>query len=86
MEQGLPLPPALEESGPVELFKGKVAAWAERIGVQPQSVTVRPMRRKETKANLTAGDSKDVVAKRLLSSLPRRRNSHTEKEVLYNER
>ena len=46
MEKTLPLPPALEESVPVELFKGEVAAWAERIGVQPQSVTVRPMKRK----------------------------------------
>jgi hypothetical protein len=46
MEKGLPLPPALEESVPVKLFKGEVAAWAERIGVQPQSVTVRPMKRK----------------------------------------
>jgi predicted metal-dependent hydrolase len=31
---------------PIELFNEKVVAWAERIGVQPQSVTVRPMRRK----------------------------------------
>ena len=46
MEKTLPLPPALEESVPVELFKGEVAAWAERIGVQLQSVTARPMKRK----------------------------------------
>ena len=56
MEQGLPLPPALEESVPVELFKGEVAAWAERIGVQPQSVTVQPMRRSCSSAGRLAFD------------------------------
>ena len=30
----------------MELSKGEAAAWAERIGVQPQSVTVRQMKRK----------------------------------------
>jgi len=46
MDKTLPLPPALEESVPTGLFKGEVAVWAERIGVSPQLVTVRPMRRK----------------------------------------
>jgi predicted metal-dependent hydrolase len=46
MDKTLPLPPALEESVPVELFKSEVAAWADRIGVEPVLVTVRAMRRK----------------------------------------
>jgi len=46
MEKGLPLPPPLEESVPVGLFKGQVVARAERIGVAPVSATVRPRRRK----------------------------------------
>jgi predicted metal-dependent hydrolase len=46
MDKTLPLPPALEESVPVELFKSEVAAWAGRIGVAPVLVTVRSMRRK----------------------------------------
>jgi predicted metal-dependent hydrolase len=45
MEKHL-LPPALEESVPLEVFKAEVAAWAGRIGVQPRSITVRPMVRK----------------------------------------
>jgi len=45
-DKALPLPPALEESVPVGLFKSEVATWAERIGVKPQLVTVRPMKRK----------------------------------------
>jgi predicted metal-dependent hydrolase len=40
------LPPHLEESVPVELFKAEVQAWAERIGVTPKSITFRPMKRK----------------------------------------
>ena len=46
IEKTSPLPPALEESVPVELFKSEVATWAERIGVEPVLVTVREMRRK----------------------------------------
>ena len=45
-EKASPLPPPLEESVPVELFKSEVAAWAQRIGVEPELVTVRPMKRK----------------------------------------
>lgn len=40
------LPPALEESVPLEVFKAEVAAWAERIGVQPRAITMRSMVRK----------------------------------------
>jgi len=46
MDKTLPLPPPLEESVPVEVLKGEVAAWAARIGVEPLLVTVRPMKRK----------------------------------------
>jgi predicted metal-dependent hydrolase len=46
MEKVTPLPPALEESVPTELFRTEVAAWAERIGVRPVSITVRAMSRK----------------------------------------
>jgi predicted metal-dependent hydrolase len=51
------LPPPLEESIPIEVFKSEVRAWAERIGVEPQTITVRPMKRKwascSSKGNLT---------------------------------
>jgi predicted metal-dependent hydrolase len=51
------LPPLLEESIPVEVFKSEVRAWAQRIGVEPQTITVRPMKRKwascSSKGNLT---------------------------------
>ncbi|HLE72853.1 MAG TPA: M48 family metallopeptidase [Anaerolineales bacterium] len=50
-------PPPLEDSIPVEVFKSEVRAWAERIGVEPQSIIVRPMKRKwascSSKGNLT---------------------------------
>jgi len=46
MDKTLPLPPPLEESVPVGVFKSEVTTWARRIGVQPQVVTVRPMSRK----------------------------------------
>ena len=36
----------LEESIPRDLFKAEVQAWAERIGVQPREVHIRPMTRK----------------------------------------
>lgn len=45
-EHAMPLPPPLEESIPLEVFKAEVRAWAQRIGVQPKSITVRPMKRK----------------------------------------
>lgn len=46
MEKTPPFPPTLEESVPQELFKSEVRAWAERIGVQPQHIAIRPMARK----------------------------------------
>lgn len=36
----------LEEIVPAEVFKAEVRAWAERIGVQPRAIHIRPMRRK----------------------------------------
>ena len=51
------LPPSLEESIPQEIFKAEVRAWAERIGVEPEVVTLRPMKHKwascSNKGNLT---------------------------------
>jgi predicted metal-dependent hydrolase len=52
-----PLPPPLEESIPEEIFKSEVRAWAKRIGVDPQIITLRAMKRKwascSSKGNLT---------------------------------
>jgi predicted metal-dependent hydrolase len=36
----------LEDIVPVEVFKAEVRAWAERIGVQPREIHIRPMKRK----------------------------------------
>lgn len=51
------LPPALEESVPKEIFKGEVRFWAERIGVEPNSIKLRQMSHKwsscTSKGNLT---------------------------------
>ncbi len=51
------LPAALEESVPEEIFKSEVHSWAERIGVQPKTVALRPMKRKwascSSKGNLS---------------------------------
>ena len=51
------LPPSLEYSIPEEIFKSEVHAWAERIGVQPKTITLRPMKRKwascSSKGNLS---------------------------------
>ena len=48
---------SLEESVSADLLKAEVEAWAERIGVVPHRVTVRPMKHKwgscSTKGNLT---------------------------------
>ena len=47
----------LEDSVPEEIFKSEVLAWAERIGVEPNSITLRPMKRKwascSSKGNLS---------------------------------
>ena len=51
------LPPSLEKSIPDEIFKSEVKTWAERIGVEPKSITMRGMKRKwascSSKGNLT---------------------------------
>jgi predicted metal-dependent hydrolase len=36
----------LEDIVPVEVFKAEVRAWAERIGVRPREIHIRPMKRK----------------------------------------
>ena len=51
------LQPTLEHSVPEGIFKAEVRAWAERIGVEPQMITLRTMKRKwascSSKGNLT---------------------------------
>ena len=36
----------LEDTVPAEVLRAEVMAWAERLGVTPREVRVRPMRRK----------------------------------------
>src|SRR5579884_3027274 len=36
----------LEELVPADIFKAEVRAWADRIGVTPREIHLRPMRRK----------------------------------------
>jgi predicted metal-dependent hydrolase len=36
----------LEEVVPMAIFKEEVRSWAERIGVEPKEVHIRPMKRK----------------------------------------
>ena len=38
--------PPLETAAPRDLFRAEVSVWAERIGVVPKQVHVRPMARK----------------------------------------
>ena len=49
--------PPLEKSIPEEIFKSEVKTWAERIDVEPRSITMRAMKRKwascSSKGNLT---------------------------------
>lgn len=40
------LPPLLEESVPVAVFKAEVEAWSRRLGVEPKAIHLRPMKRK----------------------------------------
>jgi predicted metal-dependent hydrolase len=51
------LSPSLEETIPAEVFKAEVNAWAQRIGVELTSITIRPMKHKwascSDKGNLT---------------------------------
>lgn len=49
--------PPLEASIPEEVFKSEVRSWAQRIGVEPKTITLRPMKRKwascSSKGNLS---------------------------------
>ncbi len=36
----------LEAAIPADLFRAEVAAWAQRIGVEPREIHIRPMKRK----------------------------------------
>ena len=51
------LPPSLEDSIPKEIFKAEVRSWAEKIGVEFNSIPVRPMTKKwascSSKGNLS---------------------------------
>lgn len=51
------LPLALEDSIPKEVFKSEVRSWAEQIGVEVNSVVIRPMKNKwascSSKGNLS---------------------------------
>lgn len=40
------LPPRMEEVVPLSIFHSEVDAWAERIGVAPKEIRLRPMKRK----------------------------------------
>jgi hypothetical protein len=40
------LPPTLQESIPMEVFKAEVRSWADKIGVVPQAISIRPIKRK----------------------------------------
>jgi hypothetical protein len=46
LDRGVPAWTPLEEQVPAELLRAEVAAWAQRIGVTPREVRIRPMRRK----------------------------------------
>jgi len=37
---------SLEEAVPLDLFKAEVEAWAQRLGVTPREIRLRPMKRK----------------------------------------
>jgi len=52
---------SLEASVPTEIFKAEVRAWAERIGVQPQSITVRSMKWKWASCSSNGNLSFDTV-------------------------
>ncbi|MBI3979890.1 MAG: M48 family metallopeptidase [Chloroflexi bacterium] len=36
----------LEETVPADIFRAEVRAWALRLGVEPQEIHIRPMKRK----------------------------------------
>ena len=51
------LPPSLESSVPKEIFKSEVRSWAQKIGVEFNSITILSMTKKwancSSKGNLT---------------------------------
>ena len=57
MKKAPPAQEPLAEAMPADLFRVEVKAWAERIGVAPREVQLRPMKRKwascSTKGRLT---------------------------------
>lgn len=59
------LPASLESSVPKEIFKSEVRSWAEKIGVEFNSITIRPMTTKwascSSKGNLSFDT--DLLAK-----------------------
>lgn len=42
----LQLPQPLEDIVPAQVFKSEVKVWAERIGVEPKEIRLRPMKSK----------------------------------------
>lgn len=46
MSEATPRLEPLEESVPKDVFRAEVKSWAERIGVEPKEVHIRPMTRK----------------------------------------
>lgn len=57
MTEHVPAWAPLEQVIPAEVLKAEVRTWAKRIGVEPGTITVRPMKRKwgscTTKGTLT---------------------------------
>ncbi|MCX7680753.1 MAG: M48 family metallopeptidase [Anaerolineae bacterium] len=43
---GVPEWQPLEQAVPVDLFRSEVETWAQRIGVSPREIRIRPMKRK----------------------------------------
>lgn len=53
-------PPALDRRIAIDIFKGEVRHWAERIGVEPKEIHVRDMTRKWASASTTGRLTFDV--------------------------
>lgn len=45
-KEGAPVWQLLEEAVPQDVFRAEVQAWAQRIGVTPREIHIRPMKRK----------------------------------------